>query len=53
MYSGTSLLLSPMGLDKSDIYEEVTVLQGRNCTVEFNLGLGKGDRNGEVTLLMR
>ena len=32
---------------------EVTVLEGVICTVEYNLGLRKGDRNGEVTLLVR
>ena len=52
-YSGTSLLRSPTGLDKSDLNGEVTILQGVHCTVEYNLGLSKGDRNGEVTLLVR
>ena len=46
-----------MGLGKSDLNEEVTVLQGGLtsilCTVEYNLGLSKGDRNGKVTLLVR
>ena len=40
-----------MGLGKSDLYGEVTVLQ--DCTVEYNLGVSKGDRNGEMTLLVR
>ncbi len=47
MYSGTSLIRSPMGLPKSDINGEVTVLQGLNCTVEYNFGLIMGDPNGE------
>ena len=34
-YGGTSLLWSPMGLCKSDLNGEVTVLQGLICTVEF------------------
>ena len=42
-----------MGLGKSDLIGEVTVLQGLNCTVEYNFGLIKGDPNGEVTLLVR
>ena len=29
-YSGTSLLRSPMGLGKSDLNEDVAVLQGAN-----------------------
>ena len=53
VYSGTSLIRSPTGLGKSDLNEEVTVLQRRNCTVEYNLGQRKGDPNGEVTLLVR
>ena len=51
--SGTSLLRSPTGLDESDLNGEVTVLQGVLCTVEYNLGMSKGDRNEEVTLLVR
>ena len=42
-----------MGQDKSELNGEVTVLQGVHCTVEYNLGLRKGDRNDEVTLLLR
>ena len=53
MYSGTSLIRSRMGLGKSDLNGEVTVLQGQHCTVEYNLGLIKSDPNGEVTLLVR
>ena len=49
-YSGTSLLRSPTGLDKNDLNGEVTVLQRVHYTVEYNLGLSEGDRNGEVTL---
>ena len=52
-YSGTSLIRSPMGLGKSDLNGEVTLLQGVICPVEYNLGLSKGDRNGEVTVLVR
>ena len=47
---------SPARLGKSDLNQvngEVTVLQGVLCTVEYNLGLSKGDRNGDVTLLVR
>ena len=44
---------SHMGLGKIDINGGVTVLQGLNCTVEFNTGLSKGDPNVEVTLLVR
>ena len=40
-------------MDKSDLNGEVTILQGFLCIVEYNLGLGMGDRNGEVTLLER
>ena len=56
-YNRTSLLRSPMGLDKSDLSGEVTILQGAN--VPFFaiwiaiLGLNKRDRNGEVSLLVR
>ena len=52
-YSGTSLLRSPTGLGKSDLYGEVTLLQGVICTVEYNLGQSHGDCNGEVFLLVR
>ena len=48
MYSGTSLIRSPMGLGKSDLNGEVTVLH-----VQYNMGLSKGDPNGEVALLVR
>ena len=53
MYSETSLLRSPMGLGKSDLNGEVTVLEGVLCTVEYNLRLNKSDRNGEVAILVR
>ena len=53
LYSGTSLLGSPMGLGKSDLNVEVTLLQGVICTVEYNLGLSQGDCNWEVFLLVR
>ena len=53
IYSGTSLLRSPTGLGKSDLNEEVTLLQGVICTVEYNLGLSHGDCNVEVFLLVR
>ena len=42
-YSGTSLIRSPMGLGKSDLNWEVTVLQGANLHWEYNLGLSKDD----------
>ena len=42
-----------MGLGKSYLNGEMTVLQGVNYTVEYNLGLRKGDLNSEVTLLVR
>ena len=42
-----------MGLGKSDLNGEVTVLQGVHWTEEYNLGLSKGDPNDEVTLLVR
>ena len=45
IYSGTSLLRSPTGLCKSDLNEEVTVLQAVICTEEYNLGLSQGDYN--------
>ena len=48
-----SVLRSPMGLGKSDINGEATLLQGAICTVEYNLGLSHGDCNGEVFLLVR
>ena len=43
------------GLGKSDLNGEVTNrITGRlNSTVEYNLGLSKGDPNGEVNLLVR
>ena len=53
MYSGTSLLRSPLGLGESDLNGEVTLLQGVICTVEYNLGLSHGDCNVEVFLLVR
>ena len=57
VYSGTSLLRSPMGLSKSDINGEVTVLPGLNVLIialgKLILGLSKGDPIGEVTLLVR
>ena len=53
VYSGTSLLRSPTGLDKSDLNGEVAKLQGVLCTVEYNLGLSQGDCNGEVFVLLR
>ena len=53
VYSGTSLLRSPMGLGKSDHNGEVTLLQGVICSVEYNLGLSHSDCNGEVFLLVR
>ena len=39
-----------MGLGKSDLNGEVTLLQGANL---HDLGLRKDDPNGEVTLLVR
>ena len=42
IYSGTSLLRSPTGLDKSNLNGEVTLLQGVICTVEYSLGLEPG-----------
>ena len=53
VYSGTSLIRPATGLGKSGLNADVAVLQGLNCTVEYNLGLRKGDPNGEVTLLVR
>ena len=50
---GTSLLRTPTGLGKIYLNGEVTVIQWVLFTVEYNLGLTKGDRNGEVTLLVR
>ena len=41
------------GTGKSYLNAEVTILQGVHCTVEYDLGLSKGDRNGGVTLLVR
>ena len=52
-YSGTSVLMSPTGLGKSDLNGEVTLLQGVISTVEYNLGLSQGDCNREVFLLVR
>ena len=46
-------LRGPTGLGKSDLNGEVTILQGVICIVEYNLGLIKGDRNGEMALLVR
>ena len=37
----------------NDLIGEVDVLERVICTVEYNLGLSKGDLNGEVTLLVR
>ena len=42
-----------MGLGKSDINGEVTLLQGVIFNVEYNLGLNHGDCTGEVFLLVR
>ena len=53
LYSGTSLIRPPTGLAKSELNEEVTILQGILFTVEYRLGLSKGDRSGEVTLRVR
>ena len=53
LYSGTSLLRSPTGLGKSDLYGEVTLLPEVICTVEYNLGLSQGDCNWEVFLQVR
>ena len=55
-YSRTSLIRSPTGLGKSDLNGEVTLLQGQtsyslHCGIQF--GTDQGDRNGEVTLLVR
>ena len=58
MYNGTSLLRSPMGVAKSDLYGEVTgldILQGPSshslhCGIQFGT---ERDHNGEVTLLVR
>ena len=41
----------PQNWTRSDLNVEVTVLQRVLCTVDYNLGLSNGDRNGEVTLL--
>ena len=44
-----------MGLRKSDLNGEVTILLRLGpilCTVEYDLGLIKGDHIGEVTLLV-
>ena len=51
--SGTSLLISPTGLGKSDHNGEVVRLQGIICNVEYNLELSHGECNGEVFLLVR
>ena len=45
-------------MSKSDPNGEVTIIITRTkgptlCTEEYNLGLSKGDRIGEVTLLVR
>ena len=48
LYSGTSLLTSPTGLDKSDHNGEVNLLQGVICTVEYNFGLIQGSGRGLV-----
>ena len=48
--SGTSILRSLTGLNKIDFNRELMSIL---CTIENNLGLSKGDRNGEVTLLVR
>ena len=40
-----------MGLDKSDLDGEMSVQRHILCSLEYNLGLRKGVRNGEVTLL--
>ena len=53
IYSGTSLLRSPLGLGESDLNGEVTFLLRVICTVEYNLGLSHGDCNVEVFLLVR
>ena len=56
LYSGTSLLLSPMELGKSDLNGEVSILQRANilCFGLWNsLESTKGDRNVEFTLLVR
>ena len=48
---------SATGPCKSDHNGEVIILQWANllsfAPVEYNLGRNKGDRNGEVTLLVR
>ena len=42
-YSGTSLVIrSPMGLGKSDLNGEVTVLQGAKLHCGIQFGTGKG-----------
>ena len=54
MYSGTSLLRSPMGLSKSEL--QVTVLTGLFSilfTIGNYMGLSEGDSNSEVTVLVR
>ena len=38
----------PMGLVKSDLNGEVTLLQGVICPVEYNLRLSQGGCNWEV-----
>ena len=42
MYSGTSLIRSPMGLGKSDLNGEVTVLQGAKLHCGIQFGTAKG-----------
>ena len=52
IYSGTSLLWSPVELGKSDLGKGDRNT-GTNVLLFDNiLGLSKGDRNGEVTLLV-
>ena len=44
---------NPMGLGKSDLNGEVTVLQGDKLHCGIQFGPRKGDPNGELTLLVR
>ena len=57
MYNGISLLRSPMGLSKSYLNGEMTVLPGLKVIFfalwKLILGLSKCDLIGEVTLLVR
>ena len=52
--TSVSSVLRSTRLGKSDLNGEVkSVLHGVLFTVEYSLGLSKGDYGGEVTLLVR